>query len=159
LLYVHVFSCSVSRNISTNKNLCRASLRMCRNRSVKLAVWTSVSQNRRPAFKRNVKLSSNETRWLKIGIAVPEKTSTATQRSVNTFPWQIKHTSLQQYPGHRYATVSVCGDVFEHLHRSPGSRRRRRKGNPVPGGITGSPCSWRDINTGTRSSRLGESRI
>jgi hypothetical protein len=22
------------------------------------------------------------------------------------------------------------------------SRRRRRKGNPVPGGITGPPCHW-----------------
>jgi hypothetical protein len=43
--------------------------------------------------------------------------------------------------------------------RSPASHRRRRKGNPVPGGITGSPCSWGDLNTGTWSSRLGESRI
>jgi hypothetical protein len=29
----------------------------------------------------------------------------------------------------------------KHLHRSPASRRRWRKGNTVPGGITGSPCS------------------
>jgi hypothetical protein len=28
------------------------------------------------------------------------------------------------------------------LHRSPASRRRRMKGNPVSGGITGSSCSW-----------------
>jgi hypothetical protein len=27
-----------------------------------------------------------------------------------------------------------CGGGFEYLHRSPASRRRRRKGNPVPGG-------------------------
>jgi hypothetical protein len=25
---------------------------------------------------------------------------------------------------------------------SPASRRRRRKGNPVAGAITGPPCSW-----------------
>jgi hypothetical protein len=33
-----------------------------------------------------------------------------------------------------------CGGRFEYLHRSPASRRRRRKGNPVPGGKTGPPC-------------------
>jgi hypothetical protein len=31
---------------------------------------------------------------------------------------------------------------FEYFHRSPASRRRRRKGNPVPGGITGPLCAW-----------------
>jgi hypothetical protein len=45
-----------------------------------------------------------------------------------------------------------CGGGVEYLHCNPASRRRRRKGNPVPGGITGPPCSW-----GTWSSRLGES--
>jgi hypothetical protein len=35
-----------------------------------------------------------------------------------------------------------CGGGVEYLHRSPESRRRRRNGNPVPGGITGPPCSW-----------------
>jgi hypothetical protein len=34
------------------------------------------------------------------------------------------------------------GGGFEYLHRSPASRRRRRKRNPVPGHITGPPCSW-----------------
>jgi hypothetical protein len=29
-----------------------------------------------------------------------------------------------------------------HLHRSPASRRRRRKASQVPGAITGPPCSW-----------------
>jgi hypothetical protein len=55
--------------------------------------------------------------------------------------------------------VLPCGGGFEYLHRSPASSKRRRKGNPVPGGITGPPCSWGDINTGTWPSRLGESRI
>jgi hypothetical protein len=31
---------------------------------------------------------------------------------------------------------------IEYLHRSPASCRRRRKGNSVPGDITGPPCSW-----------------
>jgi hypothetical protein len=35
-----------------------------------------------------------------------------------------------------------CGGGLEYLHRSPASRKRRQKGNPVPGGITGPPCSW-----------------
>jgi hypothetical protein len=52
-----------------------------------------------------------------------------------------------------------CGGGFEYLHRSPASRRRRRKGNPVPGGITVPPCYWGDINTGTWPSRFGDSRI
>jgi hypothetical protein len=37
---------------------------------------------------------------------------------------------------------SVCGGGLEYLHLSPASRKRRRKGNPVPGGITEPPCSW-----------------
>jgi hypothetical protein len=35
-----------------------------------------------------------------------------------------------------------CGGGVEYLHRRPASRRRRLKGNPVPGCITGPPCSW-----------------
>jgi hypothetical protein len=31
---------------------------------------------------------------------------------------------------------------FKYLHCSPVSCRWWRKGNPVPGGITGAPCSW-----------------
>jgi hypothetical protein len=33
-------------------------------------------------------------------------------------------------------------DLPEYLHRCPASRKRRHKGNTVPGGITGPPCSW-----------------
>jgi hypothetical protein len=46
--------------------------------------------------------------------------------------------------------IFPCGGGFEYMCRSPRSRRRRRKGNPVPGGITGLPCSvlyrslWRE---------------
>jgi hypothetical protein len=37
---------------------------------------------------------------------------------------------------------SPYGGGLQYLHRSPASRRRRRNGNPVPGGITGPPCFW-----------------
>jgi hypothetical protein len=35
-----------------------------------------------------------------------------------------------------------CGGGLEYIHRSSASRKRRPKGNPVHGGITGPPCSW-----------------
>jgi DNA-binding Lrp family transcriptional regulator len=35
-----------------------------------------------------------------------------------------------------------CGGGVEYPHRSPASGRRRRKGNPVPGGISVPPCSY-----------------
>jgi hypothetical protein len=38
-------------------------------------------------------------------------------------------------------TINPCGGGFKYLYRSPASRRRRWKGNPVPGGVTGPPCS------------------
>jgi hypothetical protein len=38
--------------------------------------------------------------------------------------------------------LNPCGGGVEYLHRGPASHRRRRKGNPVPGGITGPACSW-----------------
>jgi hypothetical protein len=34
------------------------------------------------------------------------------------------------------------GGGLEYLHLSPASHKRGHKGNPVPGGITGTPCSW-----------------
>jgi hypothetical protein len=40
-------------------------------------------------------------------------------------------------------TPIPCEGVFEYLHRSPASRRRRRKVNPVPRGVTG-PLFLRD---------------
>jgi hypothetical protein len=47
----------------------------------------------------------------------------------------------------------------EYLHRSRASRRRRRKVNPVPRGITWATLFLGDINTGTWLYRLGEPRI
>jgi hypothetical protein len=37
---------------------------------------------------------------------------------------------------------SPCGGGLEYFHCNPANRRRRWKGNLVPGGITGSPCHW-----------------
>jgi hypothetical protein len=39
-----------------------------------------------------------------------------------------------------------CGGGVEYLHRSSASRRRRRKWNPLPGGITGPPSPWGILN-------------
>jgi hypothetical protein len=41
--------------------------------------------------------------------------------------------------------TSPRGGGFEYLHRIPASRRRRRKGNPVPGDITATHPG--DVNT------------
>jgi hypothetical protein len=38
--------------------------------------------------------------------------------------------------------IPPCGGGLEYLHRSPASRIRRRKGNPVPGNITGPLGHW-----------------
>jgi hypothetical protein len=38
--------------------------------------------------------------------------------------------------------LEAVGGWFECPHRSSANRRRRRKGNTVPGGITGPPCYW-----------------
>jgi hypothetical protein len=47
------------------------------------------------------------------------------------------------------------GGRFQYLHRSPASRRRRRKGNPVPG-YNWATLFLEGINTETWPSRLGE---
>jgi hypothetical protein len=48
-----------------------------------------------------------------------------------------------------------CGGGLKYLHRNPA--KRRRKENPVPGGVNGPPCSW-GYKNGTWPSRLGESQ-
>jgi hypothetical protein len=45
--------------------------------------------------------------------------------------------------GQSLQIISIpCGGGVEYLLRSLARRRTRRKGNPVPGAITGPPCSW-----------------
>jgi hypothetical protein len=46
------------------------------------------------------------------------------------------------YDGHERGQSLLHGGGFEYHHRSLASRKKRRKGNPLPGAITGSPCSW-----------------
>jgi hypothetical protein len=52
---------------------------------------------------------------------------------------------------------TLRSNTIESLHRSPPSRKRRRIGNPVPGGIWAT-LFLGDINTGTWPSRFGESQ-
>jgi hypothetical protein len=52
------------------------------------------------------------------------------------------HATTYQLWRWQLFTLDPCGGGLEYLHRSPASRKRRQKGNPVPGGITGPPCSW-----------------
>jgi hypothetical protein len=53
-----------------------------------------------------------------------------------------------KYPG-TIMKDSPCGGGLECPHRSPANSRRRRKGNPVPGGINGHPVTgghkYRDL--------------
>jgi hypothetical protein len=53
-------------------------------------------------------------------------------------------SSLYQYmcPLRKLICRIPCGGGIEYLRRSPASRKRRRKGNPVPGGKSGPTCSW-----------------
>jgi hypothetical protein len=41
-----------------------------------------------------------------------------------------------------YFLYTLYGGGLEYLHRSLATRKRRQKGNPAPGDITGPPCSW-----------------
>jgi hypothetical protein len=74
---------------------------------------------------------------------------TALQTSM--FPWQQENTAVMEemsstrsvttcYKQDQFAVVvsNFRVEVFEYLHISSGNRKRRRKGNQVPGGITGS---------------------
>jgi hypothetical protein len=60
------------------------------------------------------------------------------------------------FAGQRVCFLTIsCGHGIEYLPHIPAIRRRRWKRNPVPGAITGSFCSWGDINTGTWPYKLG----
>jgi hypothetical protein len=59
-----------------------------------------------------------------------------------SFPHPLLHQRRKAFDKKiLHHTKLKCGGGLQYLHRSPASRRRRRKGNPVPGGITGPPCS------------------
>jgi hypothetical protein len=47
-----------------------------------------------------------------------------------------------KYTTHVRDLALQFGGGLEYFHRSTASSKRRRKGNPMRGGITGPPCSW-----------------
>jgi hypothetical protein len=49
-----------------------------------------------------------------------------------------------------------CGGGAQYLHRNPASRRRRRKGNPVRGSITGATLFLRVYMYGDLALQVGE---
>jgi hypothetical protein len=54
----------------------------------------------------------------------------------------LRNTKIH-HRSHKFQILAIpCGGGVEYLHRSPAIRRRRRKWNPVPEGITGPPCPW-----------------
>jgi hypothetical protein len=66
------------------------------------------------------------------------------RRKRQTIPWiraSLYKEPCRLFKDSREECDAVCRRV-EYFHRSPASRRKRRKGNPVPGGITGPSCSW-----------------
>jgi hypothetical protein len=54
-------------------------------------------------------------------------------------------------------SIIPCGGGIQYLHRIHASRRRRRKGNPLPGGHNWATCHW-GTYTESWSSRLGVGR-
>jgi hypothetical protein len=64
------------------------------------------------------------------------------QSTVRLFSVRYEQVRYEACVIRSYFPQSPYGGGFEYLQRSPARRRRRRKENPVPGGITGPPCSW-----------------
>jgi hypothetical protein len=60
---------------------------------------------------------------------------------VHVHQFRCLHISNQQVLLCTWMRKIPCGGGLEYLYRSPVSFKRRQKGNPVPGGITGLPCS------------------
>jgi hypothetical protein len=59
-------------------------------------------------------------------------------------PRSVTGIALRVFWKNNTVKTNPCGGGLECLHRSPASHsKRRQKENPVPGGITGPPCSWR----------------
>jgi hypothetical protein len=88
---------------------------------------------------------------LSSGEGAPQKQDRSCQRLINIWSWKYLVMSPRWGSKPRLTDwLTVSHNViltfpiggFKYLHRSPASRRRRRKGNPVPGGITGPLCSW-----------------
>jgi hypothetical protein len=77
------------------------------------------------------------------GKHVPAETNNANNRRTVFSTWSAPKSYLRDINGPIQLSVEApCGGGFEYLHRSPASRMRLWKGNPVPRDITGSPCSY-----------------
>jgi hypothetical protein len=62
-------------------------------------------------------------------------------------PWVIQTKFMNQLKSEIFNAnvphkITQCGGGLEYLHNSPASHKRWQKGNSVPRGITGPPCSW-----------------
>jgi hypothetical protein len=85
-------------------------------------------------------------RSLKAKIVESQQPAVTRQRPVNNNREMLVSVRSMSGLYHEFSGVfwgfPLRGGGFEYLHRSLASRRRRRKGNAVPEGITGPPCSW-----------------
>jgi hypothetical protein len=77
-----------------------------------------------------------------------EKHDQHTETPSNTLNWSVR-SALSRWWGTELSMVvrlevimALIVDGLEYLHRSSASRKRRRKGNPVPEGTTGTPYPW-----------------
>jgi hypothetical protein len=78
--------------------------------------------------------------WLSLIASTP--LSLIGNGSTKTIPRYRTHNDRTEELCSSISIKSVsCGGGSEYLHSSPASRKRRRKVNPVPGGISGPPCS------------------
>jgi hypothetical protein len=115
------------------------------NGSVNIPAETNTCNNRRAAFSmiRSVSIA-RQRRGKHISAAVNQfATIEEAVFSVGVTP-RLYNEDLRQLRDR-----TLCGGGVEYLHRIPVSRRKRRKGNSVPGGIIGHPIpggyEYRDL--------------
>jgi hypothetical protein len=97
-----------------------------------------------------VLLYGTQTRYRQIQSALLFENMTYTMVSKGTASllplllctWEVSESNLGCIWRYLTTVYLLQWPGFEYLHRSPESRRRRRKGNHVPGVITGPPCFW-----------------
>jgi hypothetical protein len=66
--------------------------------------------------------------------------------------------SLALKYGHESRGTRPCVETGYNTSTVAASRKMRRKGNPVPEGVTGPPCSW-GYKYGDLALQLGESQV
>jgi hypothetical protein len=93
-----------------------------------------------PVISPGTRWLSCFSRWLPVGLNIKH-------RFPKELPFLRHLDHAENTLPHITWLTRVIGSIpwgggLEYLHCSPASRKRRRKGNPVPGDITGPPCSW-----------------